>query len=100
MGWKPLEATRMKFEAGEIVITPAATAALEACGQCLEDLLLRHRGGDWGEVNEQARTVNERGLVERFNLQSSYTLPTGERLVVVTNGTRTLTMVHLDARSD
>jgi hypothetical protein len=100
MGWKPLEAPRMKFEAGEIVITPAASAALEACGQCLDDLLLRHRGGDWGDVNEQARTVNERGLVERFNLQSSFALPNGQHLVVVTNGGRTLTMVHLDARSE
>jgi hypothetical protein len=63
-------------------------------------LLLRHRGGDCGEVNEQARTVNERGLVERFNLQSSYLLPNGQRLVVVTNGDRNLTMVHLDARAE
>jgi hypothetical protein len=98
MGWKPLEAPRVKFEAGEIVITPAATAALEDCGQCLDDLLLRHCGGDWGDVNEQARIVNERGLAERFNLQSSYALPNGQRLLVVTNGDRTLTMVHLDAR--
>lgn len=96
MGWKPLEAPSMKFEAGEIVITPAASAALEACGQYLEDLLLRHCGGDWGEINEQVRTVNERGMVERFNLQSCYMLSNGQRLVVVTNAGRTLTMIHLD----
>ena len=55
-------------------ITPAASAALAANGQAVEDLLLRHRGGDWGDVSDQVRTVNERGLVEQFNLQSSYTL--------------------------
>ena len=48
----------------------------------------------------KARTVNERGLRERFNLQSSYALPSGQRLVVVTNAERTLTMVHLDQHAE
>jgi hypothetical protein len=88
----------MKFDVGEIVITPAAAAALETNSQCLEELLARHRTGDWGDVSEQVRAVNERGLVEQFNLQGTYVLANGQRLVVVTNGQRTLTMVHLDAR--
>ena len=98
MGQRPVEVRNMKFEAGEIVVTPAASAALEATGQCLEVMLARHRSGDWGDVSDQAREINERGLAERFNVQSNYVLVTGQRLVVVTNGQRTLTMVHLDAR--
>lgn len=87
-----------KFEVGEVVITPAATAALEAAGQQVADLLLRHQTGDWGDVSEQLRTVNQRGLQEQFNLQSVYPMASGQRLVVVTNRERTLTMVHLDPR--
>ncbi len=95
-----MDAQRIKFEVGEIVVTPAASAALAANGQAVDDLLDRHRAGDWGDVSEQVRTVNERGLVEQFNLQSTYLVPTGQRLVVVTNRERTVTMVHLDPCAD
>ena len=85
-----------KFDAGEVVVTPAASAALEAHGQKVDDLLARHQAGDWGDVSHQVRAVNERGLAEQFNLQSVYTVGSGERVVVVTNRERSLTMVHLD----
>ncbi len=85
-----------KFDAGEIVITPAASAALEASGQRLDALLARHQAGDWGDVADQVRIVNDRGLAEQFNLRSVYPVCSGQRLVLVTNRERTLTMVHLD----
>ena len=56
-------------------------------------------GADWGDVSDQVRIVNDRGLVEQFNLQSTYQLENGSRLVVVTNRDRTLTMVHIDGRA-
>jgi hypothetical protein len=87
----------VKFEAGEIVITPAASLALEANGRSVDDLLTRHQAGDWGNVSDQIRRVNERGLVEGFGLRSTYLLDTGDRVVMVTNADRNLTMVHLDA---
>lgn len=85
----------MRFEAGEIIITPAASEALSANGKTLDDLLSRHQAGDWGDVSEQVRGVNERGLVEQFNLHSTYLMPDGRRLVVVTNCQRTATTIHL-----
>jgi hypothetical protein len=88
----------MAFEVGEIVITPAASSALDANGQTLERLLARHRAGDWGDVSPQVREVNDRGLAERYNLQSAYVLADGRRIVVVTNCQRTATMIHLDPR--
>jgi hypothetical protein len=87
----------VKFDTGEIVVTPAASAALENQGQTVDDLMARHQAGDWGDVSHQVRAVNERGLTEQFNLQSVYTVASGERVVVVTSGDRSLTMVHLDA---
>lgn len=95
----PLEREKMKFPVGEIVITPAASAALAATGQSVGELLARHQLGDWGDVTEQVRAVNERGLVEQFNLQSVFAVTSGQRVVVVTNRDRSLTMVHLDACS-
>ena len=61
-------------------------------------MLARHQAGDWGDVTEQVRAVNERALAERFNLQSVYAVANGQRLVVVTNRERSRTMIHLDAR--
>ncbi len=88
----------MRFDVGEIVITPAASEALTANGMTLDDLLTRHQAGDWGDVSAQVREVNERGLSEQFNLQSTYALPDSRRLVVVTNHQRTATTIHLDAK--
>ncbi len=91
-----MEAITAKFDTGRVVVTPAAAAALEAQGRTIDDVLARHRAGDWGDVTEQLRTINDRGLVECFNLQSAYAVGHGQRLVVVTNRDRTLTMIHLD----
>jgi hypothetical protein len=88
----------MKFDLGEVIITPAASGALAANGMTLENLLARHQAGDWGDVSAQVREVNERGLLEQFNLQSTYVLPDCRRLVVVTNRERTATTIHLDAK--
>lgn len=96
MGQMPVEARNLKFELGEVVVTPAASQALDDHGHLVDDLLTRHQNGDWGDVSDQARLINERGLNENFNVQSTYVLATGLKLVVVTNGPRTLTMIHLD----
>lgn len=88
----------VKFEVGSIVVTPAAEVALSANGTLVDDLLARHQEGDWGDVTDPLRMVNERGLTDCFNLQSRYTLADGQRLVVLTNRDRTTTMVHLDAQ--
>jgi hypothetical protein len=85
-----------KFEVGELIITPGASAALAANQMTIDHLLARHQSGDWGEVNETVRAVNERGLSDHFNIHSTYPLADGRRLAVVTNRDRTATMVHLD----
>ena len=92
----PLDAPNPKFEVGQIVITPAATAALEASGQTLAELLIRHQAGDWGDATEQVQAVNEQGLAHSLNLQSVYPVVSGQRLVVVTNRERTMTMIHVE----
>jgi hypothetical protein len=93
-----MEIQNMKFEVGELVITPAASALIDSHGQTLDDLLARHQAGDWGDVSSQLRLVNEQGLAEQFNLQSTYEMPCGQRIAVVTNRDRSITMIHLDSQ--
>jgi hypothetical protein len=85
-----------KFETGQVVVTPAASAALQSHGHSVADLLARHQAGDWGDVSDQLRDINARGLTEQFNLQSVYAVGDGQHIIVVTNRDRSLTMVHLD----
>lgn len=88
----------VKFEVGELVVTPTAEAAIAENGTTLDALMQRHQSGDWGDISTAIRAVNERGLADRFNIQSGYALPDGRKVVIVTNRDRSATMVHLDAR--
>ena len=86
-----------KFEVGQLVVTPTAEQALQQNSIPLDTLLSRHQSGDWGDISQTVRAVNESGLKDHFNLQSAYALRDGRRIVVVTNRDRSATMVHLDA---
>ncbi len=90
----------MKFQLGEVVVTPRASQALAASAQTLDELLARHQSGDWGEVTAAERQLNDEGIDQRFNLVSNYRTCRGERLTVVTRADRGSTFVHLavDAR--
>ncbi len=88
----------IKFEIGQLVVTPTAATALAENGVSLEAFVQRHQSGDFGEISPAIQAVNERGLSNRFNVQSGYSLPDGRKIVIVTNRDRSATMVHLDAR--
>ena len=83
------------FELGKLVVTPAAAQALESSGSSVEEVLRRHAEGDWGEVSEQEREINERGLSEQFNLVSNYHMTGGQFITVFTKADRSMTMIHL-----
>ena len=83
------------FELGKLVVTPAAAQVLENSGCSAEELLRRHADGDWGEVSEQEREVNERALDEQFNLVSNYRMTDDQFITVFTKADRSMTMIHL-----
>jgi hypothetical protein len=87
-----------KFDVGQVIVTPSASRALEASGQSPDAVLQRHQSGDWGDVSDQERQVNEEALQRSYNLLSIYRTPAGERVTIVTKGDRTLTLVHIDPR--
>jgi len=87
-----------KFDVGQVIVTPTASRALEASGQSADEVVLRHQSGDWGDVSEQERQVNEEALRRSYNLLSIYRTPAGQRVTIVTKGDRSLTLVHIDPR--
>jgi hypothetical protein len=57
------------FELGTIVATPGAL--LDFGPDLIADLLCRHAGGDWGDMDTHDRRENERGVREGFRVFSA-----------------------------
>ena len=83
------------FDPGRLMATPGALGALEAAGVSPLSLLRRHVRGDWGEVPPEDRTANERALLEGARIVSSYGLPCGGRVWIITEADRASTTVLL-----
>ncbi len=53
-----------KFSLGRIVATPAALEALHNAGQQPGDFLARHVTGDWGDLDDEDRNLNNAALID------------------------------------
>ena len=82
-----------KFPLGQIVITATATGQLDS--QAVNEALIRHASGDWGEVCEQDRQENELSLKEGFRLFLVYRTVTRKTFWIITEADRSVTTVLL-----
>lgn len=82
-----------KFDLGEVVATPGALAALGGTSW-VYDLIDRHLGGDWGEVDREDWAANDRALLAGARLLSAYTV-SGTKVWVITEADRSATTVLL-----
>ena len=82
-----------KFRLGRIMCTPNAKTRLSE--EDISRAIMRHQGGDWGNVNEHDRQANERALVEGTRLWSVYFGTQGTRFWVITEADRSYTTVLL-----
>jgi hypothetical protein len=73
-----------KFPLGQIVATPAALEAIEAAGQTPDFFLDKHASGDWGEVCNGDKKLNDEALVDGGRLLSAYRTLKNERIWVIT----------------
>ena len=73
-----------KFSLGQIVATPAALKAIEEAGQSPAFFLDRHSQGDWGEVDDGDKALNDAALVDGSRLLSAYRTLKGERIWIIT----------------
>jgi hypothetical protein len=56
-------------------------------------LLARHRCGDWGEIPPEDARENRRSLEHGWRVLSSYTLPTGAKIWLLTESDRSVTTI-------
>lgn len=87
MGIAPL------FPLGRIVATGGALRALVEASQLPHEFLGRHVQGDWGELDEHDRAVNDEAVLGLGRILSAYTLSTDDRIWVITESDRSVTTI-------
>ena len=89
-----------KFPLGRLAATPGALEAMDESGQTAEFFLARHASGDYGEVNDEDRQLNDEALIHGDRILSAYRTLKGVKLWIVTeaaddNGHRAATTILL-----
>lgn len=79
------------FNPGRLVATPAVMEATKKVGQGIEPLLRRHLSGDWGDICDEDRELNNDALKLGNRLLSSYTLSDGVKVWIITECDRSAT---------
>lgn len=84
-----------KFPLGRVLATPGALSALEASGKNHTEFLTRHVRGDWGNLDDHDTKENDFAVDKQLRLLSSYALPIGKKLWVITEADRSATTLLL-----
>lgn len=85
----------MKFDYGQLVITPTAMEAVNEIDYLYA--LERHGQGDWGDLSPADRTENEFSLKHGFRLLSAYHDRNGVKFWIITEADRSATTILLPA---
>jgi len=75
---------RPRFELGRVVATPNALSVLEDSGQTPHDFLHRHVRGDWGDLSDGDREINEESLSDGSRILSAYITSRGKKIWIIT----------------
>ncbi len=89
--------TRPLFRLGQIVASPGALEALAAARFSAGELLARHAAGEWGNVSAEDARENDFLVRHGLRILSSYQLPTGAKLWIITESDRSATTLLLPA---
>jgi hypothetical protein len=80
-----------KFNPGHVVATPAAIVAIEFAYASAVELLHRHVTGDWGDIDNDDKALNEMALKCEARIISAYVLADGTKVWCITEADRSVT---------
>jgi len=80
----------MTIELGQIAATPGALELAAADPALLSRLLARHRSGDWGDLSNNDRKLNDEAARGEDRILSAYETPAG-RVWIITEWDRSVT---------
>src|SRR4051812_34578798 len=72
------------FPLGQLVATPGALEAMEQAGQPPVELLARHANGDWGQVCDDDKALNDEAVRDGSRILSAYHTKLGVKLWIIT----------------
>ena len=75
---------KIRFNPGQIVLTPGAIDALAEDGHTPGEFLKRHICGDWGTLDASDTKANATAMKTGWRIFSVYKLKGGEKLWVIT----------------
>jgi hypothetical protein len=90
-----------RFELGETVMTPGASAAIEDAGQQPAEFLAQHVTGDWGDLGADDKASNDsaiqhEGDVDRQDrILSAFQTAKGVKIWIITEYDRSVTTLLL-----
>lgn len=88
-----------KFGSPTIVMTPGAEDAVSELEETknldIIPYLDRHFSGDWGEIGKEDASQNDAMVSEKGMILSSYTLPTGTKIWIITDPGHKITTILL-----
>jgi len=90
-----VETPACAFVPARIVATLAALDVLAGEGVDAKLLITRHLCGDWGDLDPETCRMNDASLAFGARLLSSYILPSGRRIWIVTEADRSYTCLLL-----
>lgn len=76
------------FYLGRLLSTPGALTACEDAGVSPMSLIVRHARQDWGTLTTADKQANDRALAEGGRILSSYILPGGAKVWLITEADR------------
>jgi len=82
-----------KFDPGQILATPGAIVAIEFARASAVELLRRHLSGDWGDLDDADKRLNDEALTTDGRILSAYTLADGQKVWIITEADRSATTI-------
>ena len=73
-----------EFDLGQTVATPGCLTVLENSGQAPAEFLARHLRKDWGDLDDEDKTANDKALITGGRIFSAYHTSTNVKLWVIT----------------
>lgn len=81
------QGSQMKFHLGQVVATTGALQALEQSGESPSKFIGRHVQGDWGEVCDDDKKLNDEALIDGGRILSAYRTANGTKFWIITEAT-------------
>jgi hypothetical protein len=72
------------FDLGQTVATPPCLEAFQASGENPATFLQRHVTGDFGDLGDEDRKLNEQAVVNGDRILSAYMLANGVKIWIIT----------------